>query len=100
MTQMDDDELERALSTLVAREPADAAALSRRVLTRLATPAPTGAAGLAEVLALPGPALGLFGGLMAAAMALGYLLLPVMGGEGWITLGLLGDVFGMRNNFV
>ena len=99
MTQMDDDDLDRELSVLMADEPADAAALSRRVLTRLATPAPTGAAGLAEVLALPGPALGLFGGMMAAAMALGYLLLPVMGGEGWVTLGLFGDVLAVTGGF-
>ncbi|RWR45948.1 hypothetical protein EOW65_15540 [Sinirhodobacter ferrireducens] len=99
MTQMDDDDLDRDLSALLAEEPADAAALSRRVLTRLATPAPAGAAGLAEVLALPGPALGLFGGMMAAAMALGYLLLPVMGGEGWVTLGLFGDVLGVTGGF-
>lgn len=99
MTQMDDDDFDRKLTTVLAGEPADAVALSRRVLTRLATPAPAGAAGLAEVLALPGPALGLFGGMMAAAMALGYLLLPLIGGEDWVTLGLFGDVLGVTGGF-
>jgi hypothetical protein len=99
MTQMDDDDFDRKLTTVLAGEPADAAALSRRVLTRLAMPAPAGAAGLAEVLALPGPALGLFGGMMAAAMALGYLLLPLIGGEDWATLGLFGEVLGVTGGF-
>lgn len=99
MTQRNDEEFDAELARLIAEEPVDTPALSRAVLTRLAAPEPGPLARGAEVLALPGPALGLFGGLMAGGMALGWLLLPAIGGESWVTLGLFGDLIGVTGGF-
>lgn len=99
MTQRNDEEFDAELGRLIGAQPADTPALSRAVLTRLAAPEPGPLARGAEVLALPGPALGLFGGLMAGGMALGWLLLPAIGGESWVTLGLFGDLIGVTGGF-
>jgi len=90
--RQDDEEFDAALARLVEQDPAEAAQLSRAVLTRLARPEPGLAARGAEVLALPGPALAGFGGALLLATAAGYALLPAFGGGTLAALGLLGDL--------
>lgn len=93
MTMAKDDEaFDAALAALLEQDPAEAAQLSRAVLTRLATPEPGLAARGAEVLALPGPALAGFGGALLLAVAAGYALAPSFGEPGIAALGLFGDL--------
>lgn len=93
------DDFDARLREALAEEPVETAELSRAVLTRLATPRQGPIARGAEVLALPGPALGAFGGLLLLTMGLGYALLPAMGGESWVALGVLGDLTGLMGGF-
>ena len=77
----DDDRLEAALARALGKGADDTAPLSRAVLTRIAADSVPPRLPLAEVLALPGPATGLFlgglllGGLLLAG-SLGYALVP------------------------
>ncbi len=100
MTDMDeDDAFDAALRAALDEEPVETAELSRAVLTRIAAPPKGPIARGAEVLALPGPAVGAFGGLMLLTTGLGYMLLPAMGGESWAALGLFGDLIGLGGGF-
>ncbi|TDX25561.1 hypothetical protein [Rhodovulum visakhapatnamense] len=80
------------LARLLARpEDEDTAELSRAVLSRLAEP-PARGPGAGEVLSEPLPWAAGFGGLLLAAAALGYALLPGASGEELILWALLGDL--------
>lgn len=72
----DDDRLEAALARALGKGADDTAPLSQAVLTRIAADSVPPRLPLAEVLALPGPATGLFlGGLLLGGLFLGGLLL-------------------------
>lgn len=88
----ENDDFDAALARLLAEDPAEAAQLSRAVLTRLAAPEPGLVARGAEVLALPGPLLAGFGGALILATAAGYALAPAMGGASIAALGLFGEL--------
>ena len=93
MTPEDDDLLDARLAQTLGPKADDTAALSRAVLTRLATPETPRRAALAEVLVAPLPATGLMFGLFLLAVALGYGVVPVDLDEVTALVQLLGPGF-------
>lgn len=90
---MEDDPLDARLAETLGPKADDTAALSRAVLTRLATREAPRRAPISEVLVAPLPATGLMFGLLLLAVALGYGVAPVDLDEVAALVQLLGPGF-------
>lgn len=87
-----DDDFDRQLAQVLAKDPADAAPVSRAVLTALVSGAPAPAAQGGWVLASPLPlGVALMGSLLLAGAA-SYAALPLVAGEDVGILLLLGNL--------
>lgn len=85
---------DRDLAREIGAGDSDTAMLSRAVLSRLAERPETRAEHLAEVLAAPAPlAAGISAGLLALG-ALGYAVLPLIGGDEMLALMAIRDLMG------
>ncbi|MBD3765546.1 MAG: hypothetical protein IE922_14515 [Sphingomonadales bacterium] len=86
---------DRDLAQLIGAGESDTAMLSRAVLSRLAERPESRFEHLAEVLAAPAPlAAGVSAGLLAL-VGLGYVVMPLIGGEEMLAVITMRDLMGL-----